>query len=205
MTQTPTQRGSSTAKTLPRSSRQSIKPLKVKQTKPQTSSSARAADDRPAEVVIEYEPMVSRDPIIWNNQRYDYVFKVAHINSARDGWHIYCCEEQIAWVLEAKQSKLVLTQGHDFTNESGCKVVGGELCGAHRSRTILHQGLFEDDEFVEVEPLESESDFVRLSRERCLEFARVFDFVKHKKPDIPDTVLGAWISGCKISHEMGKL
>ena len=161
MTQTPTQRGSSTAKTLPRSSRQSIKPLKVKQTQPQTSSSARAADDRPAEVVIEYEPMVSRDPIIWNNQRYDYVFKVAHINSARDGWHIYCCEKQIAWVLEAKQSKLVLTQGHDFTNESGCKVVGGELCGAHRSRTILHQGLFVDDEpiddeLVELSPLQSE-------------------------------------------------
>jgi len=161
MTQTPTQRGSSTAKTLPRSSRQSIKPLKVKQTKPQTSSSARAADDRPAEVVIEYEPMLSRDPIIWNNQRYDYVFKVAHINSARDGWHIYCCEKQIAWVLEAKQSKLVLTQGHDFTNESGCKVVGGELCGAHRSRTILHQGLFVDDEpiddeLVELSPLQSE-------------------------------------------------
>jgi len=135
--------------------------LKVKQTKPQTSSSARAADDRPAEVVIEYEPMVSRDPIIWNNQRYDYVFKVAHINSARDGWHIYCCEEQITWVLEAKQSKLVLTQGHDFTNESGCKVVGGELCGAHRSRTILHQGLFVDDEpiddeLVELSPLQSE-------------------------------------------------
>ena len=35
-----------------------------------------------------------------------------------------------------------------------------------------HQGLFEDDEPVEVEPLESESDFVRLSRQRCLEFCQ---------------------------------
>ena len=59
------------------------------------------------------------------------------------------------------QSKLVLTQGHDFTDESGCMVVGGELCGSHRSRTILHQGLFEDDEpesddLTEVAPLQAE-------------------------------------------------
>ena len=176
-----------------------------KPTKPQTSSSGRADAKQPAEVVIELEPMISKDPIIWNQRRYDYVFKVAHTNSGKKGWHLYCCEEQLAWVRDAMQSKLVLTQGHDFTDESGCMVVGGELCGSHRSRTILHQGLFEDDELVEIEPLESESDFVRLSRERCLEFCQVFDFVKHKKPDIPDTVLGAWISGCKISHEMGKL
>tara|TARA_Y100000361_G_scaffold113574_1_gene103993 strand:- start:342 stop:875 length:534 start_codon:yes stop_codon:yes gene_type:complete len=177
----------------------------VKQTKRQTSSSDRTDAKQPAEVVIELEPMVSRDPIIWNRRRYDYVFKVAHINSGQKPWHIYCCEEQIPWVCDAMQSQLVLTQGHDFTDESKCKVVGGELCGSHLGRTILHQGLFEDDELDEVEPLESESDFVRLSRERCLEFCQVFDFVKHKKPDIPDTVLGAWISGCKISHEMGKL
>ena len=173
--------------------------------KRQTSSSARADADQPAEVVIEFEPMESRDPIIWNRRRYDYVFKVAHTNSGKHGWHIYCCDAQIPWVQDAMQSQLVLTQGHDFTDESGCLVVGGELCGSHLGRTILHQGLFVDDEPVEVEPLDSESDFVRLSRQRCLEFCQVFDFVKRKKPDIPDTVLGAWISGCKISHEMGKL
>ena len=176
-----------------------------KPTKPQTSSSGRAAADKLAEVVIEFEPMVSRDPIIWNRRRYDYVFKVAHTNSKKGGWHIYCCEEQIPWVQDAKAQGLLLTEGYDFKDHEGCLVVGGELCGSHLGRTILHQGLFEDDELAEVEPLESESDFVRLSRERCLEFCQVFDFVKHKKPDIPDTVLGAWISGCKISHEMGKL
>ena len=132
-----------------------------KPTKPQTSSSARAAADKPAEVVIEFEPMVSKDPIIWNQRRYDYVFKVAHTNSGKKGWHLYCCEEQLAWVRDAMQSKLVLTQGHDFTDESGCMVVGGELCGSHRSRTILHQGLFEDDEpesddLTEVAPLQAE-------------------------------------------------
>ena len=132
-----------------------------KPTKPQTSSSVRAADDQPAEVVIEFEPMESRDPIIWNQRRYDYVFKVAHTNSGKHGWHIYCCDEQLAWVRDAMQSKLVLTQGHDFTDESGCMVVGGELCGSHRSRTILHQGLFEDDEpepedLTEVAPLQAE-------------------------------------------------
>jgi hypothetical protein len=132
-----------------------------KPTKPQTSSSARAAADKPAEVVIEYEPMVSKDPIIWNQRRYDYVFKVAHTNSNKSGWHIYCCDTQLDWVQDAMQSKLVLTQGHDFTDESGCMVVGGELCGSHRSRTILHQGLFEDDEpepdyFTEVAPLQAE-------------------------------------------------
>lgn len=173
--------------------------------KRQTSSSARADADQPAEVVIEFEPMKSRDPIIWNRRRYDYVFKVAHTNSGKGGWHIYCCEEQIPWVQDAKAQGLLLTEGYDFKDHTGCLVVGGELCGSHLGRTILHQGLFEDDEPVEVEPLESESDFVRLSRQRCLEFCQVFDFVKRKKPDIPDTVLGAWISGCKISHEMGKL
>lgn len=132
-----------------------------KQTKPQTSSSARTAADQPAEVVIEFEPMESRDPIIWNQRRYDYVFKVAHTNSGKKGWHLYCCEEQLDWVRDAMQSKLVLTQGHDFTDESGCMVVGGELCGSHRSRTILHQGLFEDDEpepddLTEVQPLQAE-------------------------------------------------
>ena len=132
-----------------------------KPTKPQTSSSVRADADQPAEVVIEFEPMVSRDPIIWNRRRYDYVFKVAHTNSGKKGWHLYCCEEQLAWVRDAMQSKLVLTQGHDFTDESGCMVVGGELCGSHRSRTILHQGLFEDDEsesddLTEVAPLQAE-------------------------------------------------
>ena len=132
-----------------------------KPTKPQTSSSARAAADKPAEVVIEFEPMVSKDPIIWNQRRYDYVFKVAHTNSNKGGWHIYCCDTQLDWVQDAMQSKLVLTQGHDFTDESGCMVVGGELCGSHRSRTILHQGLFEDDEpepddLTEVAPLQAE-------------------------------------------------
>ena len=132
-----------------------------KPTKPQTSSSVRADADQPAEVVIEFEPMESRDPIIWNQRRYDYVFKVAHTNSGKKGWHLYCCEEQLAWVRDAMQSKLVLTQGHDFTDESGCMVVGGELCGSHRSRTILHQGLFEDDEpepedLTEVAPLQAE-------------------------------------------------
>ena len=132
-----------------------------KPTKPQTSSSVRAAADQPAEVVIEFEPMVSRDPIIWNQRRYDYVFKVAHTNSGKKGWHLYCCEEQLAWVRDAMQSKLVLTQGHDFTDESKCKVVGGELCGSHLGRTILHQGLFEDDEpesddLTEVAPLQAE-------------------------------------------------
>ena len=132
-----------------------------KQTKPQTSSSARTAADQPAEVVIEFEPMEARDPIIWNQRRYDYVFKVAHTNSGKKGWHLYCCEEQLDWVRDAMQSKLVLTQGHDFTDESGCMVVGGELCGSHRSRTILHQGLFEDDEpepddLTEVQPLQAE-------------------------------------------------
>ena len=132
-----------------------------KPTKPQTSSSVRADADQPAEVVIEFEPMVSRDPIIWNRRRYDYVFKVAHTNSGKKGWHLYCYEEQLAWVRDAMQSKLVLTQGHDFTDESGCMVVGGELCGSHRSRTILHQGLFEDDEsesddLTEVAPLQAE-------------------------------------------------
>ena len=132
-----------------------------KQTKPQTSSSARTAADQPAEVVIEFEPMESRDPIIWNQRRYDYVFKVAHTNSGKKGWHLYCCEEQLDWVRDAMLSKLVLTQGHDFTDESGCMVVGGELCGSHRSRTILHQGLFEDDEpepddLTEVQPLQAE-------------------------------------------------
>ena len=132
-----------------------------KPTKPQTSSSARAAADQPAEVVIEFEPMESRDPIIWNQRRYDYVFKVAHTNSNKGGWHIYCCDAQLDWVQDAMQSKLVLTQGHDFTDESGCMVVGGELCGSHRSRTILHQGLFEDDEpepddLTEVAPLRAE-------------------------------------------------
>jgi len=132
-----------------------------KPTKPQTSSSGRAAADQPAEVVIEFEPMESRDPIIWNQRRYDYVFKVAHTNSGKKGWHLYCCEEQLAWVRDAMQSKLVLTQGHDFTDESGCMVVGGELCGSHRSRTILHQGLLEDDEpepddLTEVAPLQAE-------------------------------------------------
>ena len=132
-----------------------------KPTKPQTSSSARADADQPAEVVIEFEPMESRDPIIWNQRRYDYVFKVAHTNSGKKGWHLYCCEEQLAWVRDAMQSKLVLTQGHDFTDESKCKVVGGELCGSHLGRTILHQGLFEDDEpepddLTEVAPLQAE-------------------------------------------------
>ena len=132
-----------------------------KPTKPQTSSSARADADQPAEVVIEFEPMESRDPIIWNKQRYDYVFKVAHTNSGKKGWHLSCCEEQLAWVRDAMQSKLVLTQGHDFTDESGCMVVGGELMGSYRSRTILHQGLFEDDEpesddLTEVSPLQAE-------------------------------------------------
>jgi len=44
MTPAPTQRGSSTATTLPRSLKQSIKPSKVKQTKPQTSSSVQGAE-----------------------------------------------------------------------------------------------------------------------------------------------------------------
>ncbi len=132
-----------------------------KPTKPQTSSSVRADADQPAEVVIEFEPMESRDPIIWNQRRYDYVFKVAHTNSGKKGWHLYCCEQQLDWVRDAMQSKLVLTQGHDYTDESGCRVVGGELCGSHRSRTILHQGLFEDDEpepddLTEVAPLQAE-------------------------------------------------
>tara|TARA_Y100000401_G_scaffold107444_1_gene101793 strand:- start:341 stop:862 length:522 start_codon:yes stop_codon:yes gene_type:complete len=131
-----------------------------KQTKPQTSSSVRADADQPAEVVIQFEPMVSKDPIIWNKRRYDYVFKVAHTNSGKDPWHIYCCDEQISWVRDAMQANLVLTQGHDFTDERGCMVVGGELCGSHRGRTILHQGLFEDDEpeandLTEVTPLQS--------------------------------------------------
>ncbi len=132
-----------------------------KPTKPQTSSTVRADADQPAEVVIEFEPMESRDPIIWNQRRYDYVFKVAHTNSGKKGWHLYCCEQQLDWVRDAMQSKLVLTQGHDFTDESGCMVVGGELCGSHRSRTNLHQGLFEDDEpepddLTEVAPLQAE-------------------------------------------------
>ena len=48
MTQTPTRRGSSTAKTLPRSSRQSTKQFKVRQTKPQTSSSDQGAESKGA-------------------------------------------------------------------------------------------------------------------------------------------------------------
>ena len=132
-----------------------------KPTKPQTSSSGRADAKQPAEVVIELEPMISKDPIIWNQRRYDYVFKVAHTTSGQHPWHIYCCDEQLDWVRDAMQSQLVLTQGHDFTDESGCMVVGGELCGSHRSRTILHQGLFEDDEpepddLTEVAPLQAE-------------------------------------------------
>ena len=81
-----------------------------KPTKPQTSSSARADADQPAEVVIEFEPMVSKDPIIWNKRRYDYVFKVAHTNSGKGGWHIYCCDAQIPWVQDAKAQGLLLTK-----------------------------------------------------------------------------------------------
>ena len=128
--------------------------------KRQTSSSARADADQPAEVVIQFEPMESKDPIIWNNRRYDYVFKVAHTNSNKGGWHIYCCDAQIPWVQDAKAQGLLLTQGYDFKDHDGCLVVGGELCGSHKGRTILHQGLFEDDEpeandLTEVTPLQS--------------------------------------------------
>ena len=133
-----------------------------KPTKPQTSSSARADADQPAEVVIEFKPMESRDPIIWNRRRYDYVFKVAHTNSDKHGWHIYCCEEQIPWVQDAKAQGLLLTEGYDFQDHDGCLVVGGELCGSHRGRTILHQGIYEDvvplevdEHLTEVPPLQA--------------------------------------------------
>ena len=133
-----------------------------KPTKPQTSSSGRAAADQPAEVVIEFEPMVSKDPIIWNRRRYDYVFKVAHTNSNKGGWHIYCCDAQIPWVQDAKAQGLLLTEGYDFEDHDGCLVVGGELCGSHLGRTILHQGIFEDvvplevdDHLTEVPPLQA--------------------------------------------------
>ena len=167
-----------------------------KPTKPQTSSSARAAADQPAEVVIEFEPMESRDPIIWNQRRYDYVFKVAHTNSSKKGWHLYCCEEQLAWVRDAMQSKLVLTQGHDFTDESGCMVVGGELCGSHRSRTILHQGLFEDDEpesddLTEVAPLQAElpayDDLANELGETVQRLMKRFDFTEETASKIAIT------------------
>ena len=134
-----------------------------KQTKPQTSSSGRAAADKLAEVVIEFEPMVSKDPIIWNRRRYDYVFKVAHTNSNKGGWHIYCCDAQIPWVQDAKAQGLLLTEGYDFKDHDGCLVVGGELCGSHLGRTILHQGIFEDvvplevdEHLTEVPPLQAE-------------------------------------------------
>ena len=134
-----------------------------KPTRPQTSSSVRADADQPAEVVIQFEPMESRDPIIWNNRRYDYVFKVAHTNSGKGGWHIYCCDEQIPWVQDAKAQGLLLTQGYDFKDHDGCLVVGGELCGSHKGRTILHQGIFEDvvplevdERLTEVAPLQAE-------------------------------------------------
>ena len=134
-----------------------------KPTKPQTSSSGRAAADKLAEVVIEFEPMVSRDPIIWNRRRYDYVFKVAHTNSNKGGWHIYCCDAQLDWVQDAKAQGLLLTEGYDFKDHDGCLVVGGELCGSHRGRTILHQGIYEDvvpldvdEHLTEVPPLQAE-------------------------------------------------
>ena len=121
-----------------------------KPTKPQTSSSGRADAKKPAEVVIEFEPMVSRDPIIWNRRRYDYVFKVAHTNSNKGGWHIYCCDARSLGSKDAGLG-LLLTEGYDFQDHDKCLVVGGELCGSHRGRTILHQGIFEDVVPLEVD------------------------------------------------------
>ena len=164
-----------------------------KPTKPQTSSSARADAKKPAEVVIEFEPMVSRDPIIWNRRRYDYVFKVAHTNSNKGGWHIYCCDAQIPWVQDAKAQGLLLTEGYDFKDHDGCLVVGGELCGSHLGRTILHQGVFEDvvpldvnesepEDLTEVRPLQAElpayDDLANELGETVARLMKRFDFTE---------------------------
>ena len=117
-----------------------------------------------AEVTIEYEPMESEAPIIWDERRYDYCFKVNHVNSKSKPWYIYCCEQQIDWVVEAKETGQVLTQGYEFTNEDECHVLAGEFAGTNRGRTILQAGLYLDEEqgneFEEVVPLESESELM---------------------------------------------